>query len=88
MSLHDDERLLAAVAAALGETIALVRRRGFHIDSRLGGSKRQLAGSRFRPATDDGDLAGYGIDWDAGDDSRLQRRARRLTGRRLRRRVA
>jgi hypothetical protein len=73
MSLHDDERLLAAVAAALGETIALVRRRGFHIDSRLGGSKRQLAGSRFRPAT---------------DDSRLQRRARRLTGRRLRRRVA
>jgi hypothetical protein len=51
-----------------------------------------LAGSRCRPATDDGDdaldLAAYGIDWDAGDDSRLQRRARRLTGRRLRRRVA
>jgi hypothetical protein len=92
MSLHDDERLLAAVAAALGETIALVRHRGFHIDSRLGGSERQLAGSRFRPATDDGDdaldLAAYGIDWDAGDDSRLQRRARRLNGRWLRRRVA
>ena len=63
MSLHDDESLLAAVAAALGETIALVRHRGFHIDSRLGGSERQLAGSRFRPATDDGDdtldLAAY-----------------------------
>jgi hypothetical protein len=92
MALHDDERLLAAVAAVLGETIALVRHRGFHIDSRLGGSERQLAGSRFRRATDDGDdaldLAAYGIDWDAGDDSRLQRRARRLNGRRLRRRVA
>jgi hypothetical protein len=57
MSLHDDERLLAAVAAALGETIAL-------------------------------DLAAYGIDWDAGDDSRLRRPARRLTGKRIRRRVA
>jgi hypothetical protein len=92
MSLHDDERLVAAVAAALGETIALVRHRGFHIDSRLGGSERQLADSRFRPATDDGDdaldLAAYGIDWDAGDDSRLQCRARRVNGRRIRRRVA
>ncbi len=92
MSLHDDERLLAAVAAALGETIALVRRRGFHIDSRLGGSEELLMGSRCRPATDDGDdaldLAAYGIDWDAGDDSRLNRRARRLNGRRLGRRVA
>jgi hypothetical protein len=37
MSLHDDERLLAAVAAALGETIALVLSRGFHIDSRSAG---------------------------------------------------
>ena len=92
MSLHDDERLVAAVAAALGETIALVRRRGFHIDSRLGGSEELLVGSRCRPATDDGDdaldLAAYGIDWDAGDDSRLNRRARRLNGRRIRRRVA
>ena len=31
MSLHADEQFLAAVAAALGETIALVRRRGFHL---------------------------------------------------------
>jgi hypothetical protein len=49
-------------------------------------------GSRCRRATEDGDdaldLAMYGIDWDAGDDSRLNRRARRLTTRRLRRRVA
>ncbi len=92
MSIHDDERLLAAVAAALGETINLVRRRGFHIDSRFGGSEVLLAGSRFRGATYDGDdaldLAMYGIDWDAADDSRLQRRGRRLNGRRLRRRVA
>ena len=92
MSLYDDERLLAAVAAALGETLALVRRRGFRIDSRLGGSELQLVGSRCRSATDDGDdaldLAAYGIDWDAGDDSRLNRRARRLNGRRIRRRVA
>jgi hypothetical protein len=82
---------LAAVAAALGEAIALVRRRGFHIDSRLGGGEVLLAGSRCWRATDDGDdaldLAAYGIDWDAGDDSRLQRRVR-LNGRRIRRRVA
>jgi hypothetical protein len=92
MSLHDDERLLAAVAAALGETIALVRHRGFHIDSRFGGSEAPLVGSRCRQATDNCDdaldLAAYGIDWDAGDDSRPNRRARRLNGRRLRRRVA
>ena len=84
MSLHDDERLLAAVAAALGETITLVRCRGFHIDCRLG--------PRSRRAVDDGDdaldLAAYGIDWDSGDDSRVQRRARRLNGRRIHRRVA
>jgi len=92
MSLHDDERLLAAVAAALGETITLVRCRGFHIDCRLGESELPLVGPRSRRAVDDGDdaldLAAYGIDWDAGDDSRVQRRARRLNGRRIHRRVA
>ena len=46
MSLHDVEPLLANVAAALGETISLVRRRGFHIDSRLGGSEVLLVGSQ------------------------------------------
>lgn len=79
MSLDDDDRLLAAVAAVLGETIALVRRRGFHIDSRSVGSELPLVSSRYRQATDycdDAlDLAMYGIDWDAGDDSRLNRRA-------------
>ena len=92
MSLHDDERLLAAVAAALGETIALVRSRGFHIDSRSADCEKTWADSRClrdADASDDAfDLATYGIDWDAGDDSRLRRRARRLSGRRLRRRVA
>jgi hypothetical protein len=92
MSLHDDERLLAAVAAALGETIALVRSRGFHIDGRSAGYEPTPAGSRCKSVVDDGDdaldLATYGIDWDAGDDSRLRRRARRLSGRRIRRRVA
>jgi len=92
MSLHDDERLLANVAAALGETIALVRSRGFHIDSRSADYEPTCADSRCPRDADDGDdaldLAMYGIDWDAGDDSRLCRRAPRLSGRRIRRRVA
>ncbi len=92
MSLHDDERLLAAVAAALGETIALVRSRGFHIDSRSTGCELTQAGSRYQRDVDDGDdaldIATYGIDWDAGNDSRPRRRARRLSGRRIRRGVA
>jgi hypothetical protein len=92
MSLHDDECLLAAVAAALGETIALVRSRGFHVDSRSAGYEPTCAGSRCQRDVDDGadalDLVTYGIDWDAGDDSRLRRRTRQLSGRRIRRRVA
>ena len=92
MSVHDDECLLADIAAALGETIALVRSRGFHIDSRSAGYEPTPAGSRYQRevgAGDDAlDFAAYGIDWDAGDDSRLCRRARRMSGRRLRRRVA
>jgi len=92
MSLHDDECLLAAVAAALGETIALVRSRGFHIDSRSAGHEPTPTGSRCQRNADDGDdaldLAAYGIDWDASDDFRLRRRAPRLSGRRIRRRVA
>ena len=92
MSLHDDERLLAAVAAALGETVALVRRRSFHVDGRSVDSLPPLASLPCGREGDGGDdavdLATYGIDWDACDDSRLQRRTRRLSGRRLRRRVA
>ncbi len=92
MPLHDDGRLLAAVAAALGETFALVRSRGFHIDSRSAGYEPTWADSRCQRDADEGDdaldLATYGIDWDAGDDTLLRRRARRLSGRRIRRRVA
>jgi hypothetical protein len=92
MSLHDDERLLAAVAAVLGETIALVRSRGLHIDGRLAGCEPTWVDSRYQRDANDGDdaldLATYGIDWDAGGDSRLRRRAQRLSGRQLRRRVA
>ena len=92
MYLHDDECLLAAVAAALGETIALVRSRGFHIEGRSAGFEPTPAGSRCQRESDDGDdaldLATYGIDWDAGDDSRLRRRTRRVSSRRLRRVVA
>lgn len=92
MSLQDDERLLAAVAAALGETLALVRHRGFHIDRGSLGFEPPEADLRCRQGADDGDdaldLAAYGIDWDASDDSRLSRSARRVAGRRIRRRVA
>ena len=82
MSRHTDEEFLTAVAAALGESITLVRRRGFH-----------LAGQNYEPegrclhrqhalvadGNDDDpvDLAGYGVDWDSHDDSRLHRRPRR-----------
>jgi hypothetical protein len=90
MSPHDDECLLAAVAAALGETIALVRSRGPHIDSRSADYEPTPAGSRCQRTADDDalDLAAYGMDWDAGDDFRLRRRAPRLSGRRTRRRAA
>jgi hypothetical protein len=92
MSPHDDKLLLAAVAVALGETLTLVRRRGFHIDTRSLNGLPPLTAFQGGPEGDDGDdtvdLAAYGIDWDACDDSRLQRRPRRLSGSRLRRRVA
>jgi hypothetical protein len=92
MSHHDDELLLAAVAVALGETLTLVRRRGLHIDTRSLNGLPPLTAIEGGHGGDDGDdtvdLAAYGIDWDACDDSRLQRRPRRLSGSRLRRRVA
>ena len=90
MSFHDDECLLAAVAMALGETIALVRSRGFHIDSGSIGyvPPLQRPANRCHDADDDDtiDLAAIGIDWDAAVELRLRRRPRRLSGRRLRRR--
>ena len=92
MSFHDDECLLAAVAMALGETIALVRSRGFHIDSGSIGyvPPQERPANRCHDVDDDDtiDLAAIGIDWDAAVELRLRRRPRRLSGRRLRRRVA
>ena len=82
MSLHTDEEFLAAVAAALGESITLVRRRGFHLagqdydpEGRCPNRQRDLVvdGREDDPV----DLADYGVDWDSHDDSRLHRRPRR-----------
>ena len=91
MSLHTDEQFLAAVAAALGETISFVRRRGFHLEHTSGNDDRHpmRLSSRRRVEDDHAvDLAAHGIDWDASDDSRPYRRRRRLIGRRARRRAA
>jgi hypothetical protein len=92
MSLHDDEQFLTAVAAALGETIALVRRHGFHMgrcsddyDSPPALPQAQRCGDAVDDAVD---LSTCGIDWDASDDSRLQRPNRRMTSSRARRRTA
>ena len=88
MSFHTDEQFLAAVAAALGETIALVRRRGFHLEpAGANGDPRPADScSRHRRVEDDDvlDLSAHGIDWDAGDDSRMRRRHRRMIVRRRR----
>ena len=82
MSLHNDEQFLAAVAAALGESIALVRRRGFHIAGQdyvpEGRCLHRQHGLVADGRVDDPvDLADYGVDWDSHDDSRLHRRPRR-----------
>jgi hypothetical protein len=95
MSLHQDEHFLAAVAAALGETIALVRRRGFHLEQPYSDEDRGPARScSLRGADDDDDdddgldLAAHGIDWDAADERRLHRRSRRRLTTRRRRKAA
>jgi hypothetical protein len=84
--LHAQEQLLAAVAAALGESIALIRRRGFHLDRESHeADPRPARRGAAGPATelDDAvDLATYGLDWDAHDDSRITRRRRGATRRR------
>ena len=93
MSLHTDEEFLAAVAAALGESITVIRRRGFH----LAGQDYDPEGrcpNRQRALVADGrdddpvDLADYGVDWDSHDDSRLHRRSRRRLTTRRRRKAA
>lgn len=54
MSLHTDEQFLAAVAAALGETIAFVRRRGFHLEhTSSDDGQRPVRSSVRRRANDD-----------------------------------
>ena len=80
MSLHAQEQLLTAVAAALGESIALIRRRGFHLERESHeADPRPARRGAAGPATevdDTVDLAAYGLDWDADDDSRITRRRR------------
>lgn len=88
MSLHNDEKFLAAVAAALGETIALVRRRGFHLEqTNVNADPGPGRDCSLRRAGDDDeddavDLAAFGLDWDSTHDSRLHCRPRRLIRRR------
>ena len=81
MSLHKDEQFLAAVASALGESIGLIRRRGFHLEVTDDDSYQRESGRVSRPPTpgcdDPVDLATLGIEWDSHDDSRLYRRRRR-----------
>ena len=86
MSLHAQEQFLAAVAAALGESIALIRRRGFHLELEPLDLDPRPARRKAMPAdaeVDDAvDLAAYGLDWDADDDSRITRRRRGAARRR------
>ena len=92
MSIHTNEQFLAAVAAALGETIAFVRRRGFHLDQPTQGGDGRPSRPRMqrrRDSEDDAlDLADYGLDWDADDDCPRYRCPRWMRVRRARRRAA
>jgi hypothetical protein len=86
MSLHAHEQFLAAVAAALGESVALVRRRGFHLEMEPHDLDPRPARRQAMPAAgavDDAvDMRDLGLDWDAHDDSRLHRSRRRAAARR------
>ncbi len=81
MSLHTDEQFLAAVAAALGESIALIRGRGFHLETAADDADPRRSDGAARLAEHDHDdpvdMATLGIDWDSHDDSRLHRRRRK-----------
>jgi len=81
MPLHSDDQFLAAVAAALGESIGLIRRRGCHLEVTNDDPNPRKSGRASRtpmPDCDDPvDLATLGIDWDSDDDSRPYRRRRR-----------
>jgi len=83
MSLHVDEQFLAAVAAALGETIDLVHRRGFHPERMTHDHDLRTGRSASRPADNDlVDFADFGLDWDGADEVRACRRPRRMIRRR------
>jgi hypothetical protein len=85
MSLHAQEQFLAAVAAALGESIALIRRRGFHLEIEpfdLDPRPARGSAAAAPPIDDAVDLAACGLDWDADDGYRIARRRRRVTTRR------
>jgi len=78
------DRFLADVAAALGETIARVRRHGFHIEREPFADGPNASKYRCGLCGDDEDdaldLAAWGIDWDAADDLRpIHRPSRRPT---------
>lgn len=92
MSLHADEQFLTAVAAALGESISLIRRRGFHLDVPPGEvdprPSQGVTRRRMSNPDDAVDLAAYGLDWDANDDWRAARRPRRVSTRRRSRKAA
>ncbi len=86
MSLYAHEQFLASVAAALGESTGLIRRRGFHLELEPNDldprpTRRSTAAST-RVVDDAVDLAVCGLDWDADDDFRFTRRRRRVAGRR------
>ena len=87
MSLRIDDQLLAAVAAALGETLALVRSRGFHLERVLAPRPNSEQPHQHGDDDDAVDLERYGIDWDAAD-ARGSRRRRGATASRGPRRAA
>jgi hypothetical protein len=85
MSVHSQEQFLATVAAALGESISLIRRRGFRLELEpLDLDPRPARGSdaATQPIDDAVDLAACGLDWDADNGYRIARRRRRGAARR------
>jgi len=81
-----DKQFATAVAAALGESIALVRHRGFHEELPPPDPELAPASTAHMPLglepDDLVDLAAYGVDWDAADDRRIHRRRRTTAPRR------
>lgn len=79
-----DKQFATAVAAALGESIALVRHRGFHEEVPLPDSELAPAPPISLQLEPDDlvDFAAYGVDWDAAADRRIHRRRRMTAPRR------